>query len=175
MHLLACKYNYHNDVTFTDTPYFILRSLRHKYLLLTGQNPSQETSRRPVCPSALFTLVLGCWGRGEEQGFVQFGEEKEMRYFKNLNQHPLKLMKVSQKKVPQVLFRRAMGTKWTPSSWFVFNSLSGNPKGPVPAEVSAAGDLGQDRNGGWINVQRSVCTAQHYIHCSAGISTAKSF
>jgi len=60
-------------------------------------------------------------------------------------------------------------------SWFVFNSLSGNPKGPVPEDVSAAGDLGQDRNTGWINTQRSVCTTQHNIRCSAGISTAKCF
>lgn len=62
-----------------------------------------------------------------------------------------------QKKVPHVRFRKAMA-KWTLSSRFVFNSLSGNPKGLVSAEVSAAEDLGQERSGGWINAQRSACT-----------------
>lgn len=66
-------------------------------------------------------------------------------------------MRASQKKVPQVLFRKAM-IKCTLSSWFVFNSLSGKPKGPVSAEISAAEDLGQERNGGWVNAQGSVCT-----------------
>lgn len=48
------------------------------------------------------------------------------------------MLTFSEKKVPQIVFRRAM-VKRALTSRFVFNYLSGNPKGPVPVEVAAAG------------------------------------
>lgn len=80
MHLLACKYNYHNDAIFTDTPYPILRSLKQKYLLLTGQNPSHPSTKEaglPICTTYPGFEVLG-QGGGIRLGPVWGGERDEV-------------------------------------------------------------------------------------------------